>query len=696
MKRNNFQPNFFVVVLLFSFSCIAPLNAQDPDIFIHYLGHSSFIIYFDNGLYVLVDYGTSNSYGNDSPIYSIGDLKPDIITYSHKHQDHYDPTRMPDSVQYILTDFDTLSLAGLNIRPVRTSETSTSVKDNSSFIFKYKGFTLIHLGDAQANIMNINNENNRNYLKQIFPEKIDMLLVTIQGVNRFIPEAEVFIAFLQPKRIIPIHYWSRQYKAEFLTFLEEQNQNAGKNYQIERRLGAKYAMSTSNTSTTPIQVISLEPAIFSDFNLPDLRYKSLELDDSGGNNNGRADAGETVNLVITLTNYWIDAKNVSAIFSEDDPEVQLTNSVINFGEICMDQDQCNAEDPLSFSVSPNSIAHFTTFHLEITADSSYTALDSFQTIIGTPTILLIDDDDGCGYETCYTEALIPETWDVSTKGYPAIDLLQGYDSVIWSTGDDRKSSLTSEEQAVIATFLDNGGRLLICGQNIAFDLDGEGSASDSLFLANYLHVQFVADSIDAMVVLGITGDPITDGMFISLAKTPTGEGAKTSPDIIRPIEPEELIFKYIPGMAGAGVKYEDEATGSRLVYLPFGIEKIIGPKANMAADFLEITLTWLSGKTTIDEELKQSALRKNYWLSQNYPNPFNSSTTIQYSIPHDGFVSVRLYNLLGEELTTLAEEIKTAGTHKINFDGRDYPSGIYFYQLQAGRFTVTKKFLLLR
>jgi len=104
-----------ILVVCFCVVITSSLEAQEPDIYIHYLGHSSFVINFDNELYVLTDYGTSNSYGLPSPIYSIGNLIPDIITFSHKHQDHYHSDRLPDSVSYILTDYDTLDLAGLSL-----------------------------------------------------------------------------------------------------------------------------------------------------------------------------------------------------------------------------------------------------------------------------------------------------------------------------------------------------------------------------------------------------------------------------------------------------------------------------------------------------------------------------------------------------------------------------------------------------
>ena len=85
-----------------------------------------------------------------------------------------------------------------------------------------------------------------------------------------------------------------------------------------------------------------------------------------------------------------------------------------------------------------------------------------------------------------------------------------------------------------------------------------------------------------------------------------------------------------------------------------------------------------------------------YSLEQNYPNPFNPTTTIKFSIPRKGFLTIKLYNLVGEEITTLINEEKAAGNYKIEFDATLLPSGVYFYQLRAGDFVGTKKMLLLK
>ena len=83
-------------------------------------------------------------------------------------------------------------------------------------------------------------------------------------------------------------------------------------------------------------------------------------------------------------------------------------------------------------------------------------------------------------------------------------------------------------------------------------------------------------------------------------------------------------------------------------------------------------------------------------LKQNYPNPFNPKTIIQYSLNELQFVSLKVYNLLGKEITSLVNQQKPAGNYKIEFDGSDLSSGVYFYRMEAGRFIDTKKFILIK
>ncbi|MBA4313604.1 MAG: hypothetical protein C0417_13345 [Chlorobiaceae bacterium] len=85
-----------------------------------------------------------------------------------------------------------------------------------------------------------------------------------------------------------------------------------------------------------------------------------------------------------------------------------------------------------------------------------------------------------------------------------------------------------------------------------------------------------------------------------------------------------------------------------------------------------------------------------YSLLQNYPNPFNPKTIIRFDLPKASYVTLKVFNLLGQEVATLADEKKEMGSYEIQFDGSMLTSGMYFYRLQTKDYTNTKIFLLLK
>src|ERR1041385_4729914 len=83
-------------------------------------------------------------------------------------------------------------------------------------------------------------------------------------------------------------------------------------------------------------------------------------------------------------------------------------------------------------------------------------------------------------------------------------------------------------------------------------------------------------------------------------------------------------------------------------------------------------------------------------LLQNYPNPFNPETAIRYDLPADGWVSLRVYNLLGVEVATLADGPAPRGTHTARFNGARFPSGVYFCRILAGDFREVRAMVLAK
>ena len=101
--------------------------------------------------------------------------------------------------------------------------------------------------------------------------------------------------------------------------------------------------------------------------------------------------------------------------------------------------------------------------------------------------------------------------------------------------------------------------------------------------------------------------------------------------------------------------------------------------------------TRTTGVTTLERQLP-----KEFALSQNYPNPFNPSTTIEFNIPASGFVSLKVYNVLGQVVKDLVAEYKTPGHYAAHFDASRLPSGLYIYRLQSGSANVSKRMLLIK
>jgi hypothetical protein len=91
-----------------------------------------------------------------------------------------------------------------------------------------------------------------------------------------------------------------------------------------------------------------------------------------------------------------------------------------------------------------------------------------------------------------------------------------------------------------------------------------------------------------------------------------------------------------------------------------------------------------------------ASLPVQYALSQNYPNPFNPVTTISYSVPADGLVSLKVFDLLGEEVAAIVEGDHQSGNYTVQFDGSHLSSGVYFYKLTSRDYTLTKKLILMK
>jgi hypothetical protein len=114
-----------------------------------------------------------------------------------------------------------------------------------------------------------------------------------------------------------------------------------------------------------------------------------------------------------------------------------------------------------------------------------------------------------------------------------------------------------------------------------------------------------------------------------------------------------------------------------------------------AVDFANNESEFGNGIPVSINDLSKS-LPEHYFLNQNYPNPFNPSTTIEFSLPKSEYVELKVYDILGKEVSTLISKKLNRGKHTYSFDGKNLASGIYYYQLVAGAYRDVKKLILLK
>lgn len=277
------------------------------------------------------------------------------------------------------------------------------------------------------------------------------------------------------------------------------------------------------------------------------------------------------------------------------------------------------------------------------------------------------------------------------KGVPSDNLLNSFKkplTIIWSAGADTFANISSDEIELLKNHLRSGNRLLLTGKNIVQYLQ-----EDSL-IAHYAGVNYTGENT-TLTVRGITGDPVGNG--ISFAAV----GAFKD---VMDLNGSNFTHSYRSMQYGnnaadttrlAGVRFEHPGYKFKGYLLGFGVESI-GSDVN-AGLFLERVLTYLADTsftvTNINDDIFTPL---EYSLEQNYPNPFNPVTSINFSIPKSEFVTLKIYNSVGEEVAVLVNKELNAGFHSVNFDAGKLASGVYYYRIKSGSFTETKKMVLLK
>jgi len=196
----------------------------------------------------------------------------------------------------------------------------------------------------------------------------------------------------------------------------------------------------------------------------------------------------------------------------------------------------------------------------------------------------------------------------------------------------------------------------------------------------------------------------TNAPVVQLISPQSGEtinGTKTIQWTASDIDGDKLTYDLIYSLDGKeqnilAVNLEDTSYLWESNIYPYSPSATLTIVANDGFNEGKFTADNLFLDSPVDADNEEETIPSEYSLEQNYPNPFNPLTSIEYRVGSIEYVIIKIYDILGNEVATLVDEEKPAGTYEVTWNANGLSSGVYFYQLKAGEFTQTKKLVLMR
>jgi len=426
-----------------------------------------------------------------------------------------------------------------------------------------------------------------------------------------------------------------------------------------------------------------------------LKLTDWRFNDFGGN--GRPDPGETVALIVTYANSagWRNATNVRATLGVLGTDVTVVKGSATFPDIPAGGSGNCSLDSFVIQIGPDAPPERLRFFLTVSAQPDVAYPDThFIAQSGSPRVLLVDDDEVQTYERFYAGALdsnriLYDTYSVQTSGSPSAETLRHYPVVIWFTGDARSNTLTETDRTNLSAYLNNGGKLILSGQNIAAELNG------SPFLSDYLHCQFTADSTGKLYLPGIAGDPLTMGDTMVLGGGGGANNARSSDAVLALGEAVACArFKdYSDPNAAPMIRY----SGSyKLVFFSVAFEAIDHSSRYLQRwTLMRRIFEWFGERLPGAEEIPAATGRRPYALHIS-PNPFNRQAGVEFTAPVTGPLELRIYALNGRLVKAVKRDVVFGEYVRMKVEAANMANGIYLFQLLTPAGVYAQKAAVLR
>ena len=430
-----------------------------------------------------------------------------------------------------------------------------------------------------------------------------------------------------------------------------------------------------------------------------LTLNGVRFNDASGNGNGRPDPGETVGLIVTYANSegWQNATGVSADLVCGNAGISVTKPHATFPDIPAGSSASCSADSFSFTVPDSFPPQKLSFQLSCDAEPAPAWPDTaFIAVCGAPRVLLVDDDNGADYQRWYSSAcdsngVLYDVFTVATSGSPSAETLAHYPVVVWFTGDDSVNTLTLTDRQNLGSFLDDGGKLLISGQNLAQSIASEP------FLADYLHAEFVIASTGKPYLPGIADDPITRGDTM-VAGGGGGANNGRSLDGIRPANGGQACAGY-KDYADTTVKSVVRYAGAyRVVYFAAPFEAIDHASSRYLQKWTLVKriLEWFGERVPgVSEQPRLPAGPASLAV---WPNPARSTLTLRVEQLKSSIVQharVSVHDVLGRAVLSSIYDILSSH-FGISLDVSGLSSGVYLVRLETRDRTLSRQFVISR
>ncbi|MBK8553309.1 MAG: T9SS type A sorting domain-containing protein [Ignavibacteria bacterium] len=300
---------------------------------------------------------------------------------------------------------------------------------------------------------------------------------------------------------------------------------------------------------------------------------------------------------------------------------------------------------------------------------------------------------GVTYDLFNRKGQTTGTTSISYIGYKKVILLGEGTSVVSNVVKDSIKSYLNSGGTTTAT----KSKLIILAEDIGYQLDRTGSTYlDTTFFRTVLGCQYIADrpgTSGNRGLIGVTTNP-------NIADSTVG----SFPDVLKnslsaPSGQLYTLYKFrlfpdsLNGIGRIGTNYNISTMGVDVESLRPAFDSPSGSPVNR---LLKGAMDFVDGLLVGVTQTNPNVIPQTYSLSQNYPNPFNPVTKINFSIPKQGIVSLKIYDVLGKEVMTLINETKAIGNYEVEFSGINLASGAYFYRIESGEFTDIKRMILIK